>query len=66
VDSGTNQAPHSHYLDAVQIGRAFAAMAVALLHVVKDTDRLYLRYADLDPGLKPSFIFVSEWIGVAG
>lgn len=51
MDSGTNQAPHSHYLDAVQIGRAFAAMAVALLHVVKDTDRLYLRYADLDPGL---------------
>ena len=38
------------FLDSLQIGRAFAALAVALQHTIRDADRYYTRYTGEDPG----------------
>lgn len=41
--------PHNQFLDSIQIGRAFAALAVALQHTIRDADRYYPRYSDSNP-----------------
>ena len=41
--------PQHQFLDAIQIGRAFAAMAVALQHTIRDADRYYPRFTDSNP-----------------
>ena len=40
---------HNTFIDSVQIGRAFAAMAVALQHTIRDADRYYPRFTDSNP-----------------
>jgi len=37
-------------LNSIQMGRAFAAMAVALQHTIRDADRYYERYVGENPG----------------
>lgn len=39
------------FLSSIQIGRALAAMAVALQHTIRDADRYYPRYTSEDPGI---------------
>ncbi len=38
------------FLSAIQIGRALAAMAVALQHTIRDADRYYPRFTGTEPG----------------
>ena len=40
---------HNTFIDSVQIGRAFAAMAVALQHTIRDADRYYPQFTDTNP-----------------
>ncbi len=37
------------FVDALQIGRAYAALAVALQHTIRDADRYYPRFTSMDP-----------------
>ncbi len=51
------------FLSSIQIGRAIAAMAVALQHTIRDADRYYPRYTSNDPGLASN---PAGWVELLG
>jgi exopolysaccharide production protein ExoZ len=49
LDIGKSMTTEKKFLDSLQIGRAFAALAVALQHAIYDADRYYPRYTGENP-----------------